>query len=79
MSKRLVFLEPITKEQRDDPDFEPCHTPAPRGSRDPGSTQGKVGAMERGRIPPELCEEIWEAVNGNGGGPGQHVLGAFGG
>ena len=36
----------------------PCHTPAPRGSRNPGSTQGKGCRIERARIPAQLCEEI---------------------
>lgn len=34
----------------------PCHTPAPRGSRT--GTQGLKGAIERSKIPIELCEHI---------------------
>lgn len=40
---------------------DPCHVSAPRGSRTPGSTQGRKGA-DRSRIPPELCLEIVEAA-----------------
>ncbi|HHT97482.1 MAG TPA: DNA cytosine methyltransferase [Clostridiales bacterium] len=36
----------------------PCHTPAPRGSRTPGSTQGTKGSIDRSRIPKLLCEHI---------------------
>lgn len=34
----------------------PCHTPAPRGSRT--GTHGLKGAIERSKIPIELCEHI---------------------
>lgn len=34
----------------------PCHVPAPRGSRT--GTQGIKGAVERSRIPDQLCEHI---------------------
>lgn len=39
-----------------------CHVSAPRGSRTPGSTQGTKGAKGRGRIPPALFYEIFEAI-----------------
>lgn len=39
---------------------DPCHEPAPRGSRT--GTQGIDGAYDRSRIPEELCEEIIEAA-----------------
>jgi site-specific DNA-cytosine methylase len=49
------------------PQFKPvchngdsCHTPAPRGSKTPGSTQGIKGAKDRGRIPEEFCKHIYE-------------------
>lgn len=35
---------------------DPCHEPAPRGSRT--GTQGLRGGIERGRIPRELCEHV---------------------
>lgn len=35
---------------------DPCHEPAPRGSRT--GTQGLQNAMERSRIPDKLCEHI---------------------
>lgn len=35
---------------------DPCHEPAPRGSRT--GTQGRDGARERSRIPDKLCEHI---------------------
>ncbi len=35
---------------------DPCHVPAPRGSRT--GTQGLQNAMERSRIPDKLCEHI---------------------
>lgn len=35
---------------------DPCHVSAPRGSRT--GTQGLNGAVERGKIPVELCEHI---------------------
>lgn len=36
---------------------DPCHEPAPRGSKT-GGTQGIRGAKDRSRIPRELCEHI---------------------
>lgn len=38
-----------------------CHVSAPRGSRT--GTQGLGGAKERGRIPPQLFEEIFQQIN----------------
>ena len=35
---------------------DPCHTPAPRGSKT--GTQGIKGSIERARIPIELCRHI---------------------
>lgn len=35
-----------------------CHTPAPRGSRTEGSTQGIKGSKNRSIIPNEICEHI---------------------
>jgi len=35
---------------------DPCHIPAPRGSRT--GTQGLDNDVERGRIPQQLCDEI---------------------
>lgn len=35
---------------------DPCHIPAPRGSRT--GTQGLKNAYERSRVPAELCREI---------------------
>ena len=35
---------------------DPCHTPAPRGSKT--GTQGLKGSKERARIPSLLCEHI---------------------
>lgn len=40
---------------------DPCHAPAPRGSKTPGSTQGKA-TVDRSRLPEMLCAEILEAV-----------------
>lgn len=37
---------------------DPCHVPAPRGSRT--GTQGIKGAKDRSRIPKKLCEHIVE-------------------
>lgn len=37
---------------------EPCHEPAPRGSKT--GTQGLKGSIERSRIPDKLCEHIVE-------------------
>lgn len=37
---------------------DPCHVSAPRGART--GTQGLNGAMERGRIPDQLCRHIVE-------------------
>jgi site-specific DNA-cytosine methylase len=39
-----------------------CHVSAPRGSKTPGSTQGKIGAMDRGRIPSGLFYEIFKEI-----------------
>lgn len=41
---------------------DPCHAPAPRGSQTEGSTQGKKGAFDRGKLPEALCNEILNAV-----------------
>ena len=38
---------------------DPCHERAPRGSST--GTQGIKGAIERSRIPRELCEEIYQS------------------
>jgi len=38
----------------------PCHESAPRGSRT--GTQGLKGAKDRGRIPAELFEEIFDSI-----------------
>lgn len=38
----------------------PCHESAPRGSRT--GTQGLKGAKDRGRIPSELFEEIFDSI-----------------
>lgn len=35
---------------------DPCHTPAPRGSKT--GTQGLKGAVERSRIPEEFCQHV---------------------
>jgi len=35
---------------------DPCHEAAPRGAKT--GTQGLKGAIERGIIPPQLCQEI---------------------
>lgn len=35
---------------------DPCHEPAPRGSKT--GTQGRKGSIERSRIPVKLCEHI---------------------
>jgi len=40
---------------------DPCHVAAPRGSRTPGSTQGRK-TVDRSRLPEQLCREIVEAV-----------------
>ena len=37
-----------------------CHVSAPRGAKT--GTQGLKGAIERGVIPPELFNEIFEAI-----------------
>lgn len=37
---------------------DPCHTPAPRGSKT--GTQGIKGSVDRSRIPDKLCEYIVE-------------------
>jgi hypothetical protein len=42
---------------------DPCHVPAPRGSKTPGSTQGHK-TVDRSRLPEQLCREIIEAVEG---------------
>ena len=39
---------------------DPCHTPAPRGSRT--GTQGIVGSVDRSRVPYELSQEICSVV-----------------
>lgn len=44
----------------------PCHTPAPRGSRT--GTQGICGAVDRSRIPHELCKEIYSTCTARSGG-----------
>jgi site-specific DNA-cytosine methylase len=40
---------------------DPCHESAPRGSRT--GTQGLKNAMDRGVIPPLLCEHIYSICN----------------
>ena len=40
----------------------PCHVAAPRGSRTPGSTQGKVGSALRALIPLELSRDVCAAL-----------------
>ena len=37
-----------------------CHIAAPRGSKT--GTQGRSGAFERSKIPPELCNEVLESA-----------------
>ncbi len=37
-----------------------CHVPAPRGAKT--GTQGRLGSVERSRIPSALCKEIVEAI-----------------
>ena len=37
---------------------DPCHEPAPRGSKT--GTQGLKGSIDRSRIPNKLCEHIVE-------------------
>lgn len=44
---------------------DPCHEAAPRGSKT--GTQGICGAIERGRIPNELCNEIAKVCDTVGG------------
>ena len=51
------------------PQFKPpckngdkCHVPAPRGART--GTQGLKGAMDRSRIPEQLCEHIVDICEG---------------
>ncbi len=39
---------------------DPCHERAPRGART--GTQGRIGAIERGRLPEALCREILASV-----------------
>ena len=39
---------------------DPCHVSAPRGSKT--GTQGIKGAVDRSRIPSELCKEVIEAA-----------------
>ena len=41
---------------------DPCHTPAPRGSRTPGSVQGQGSGPERAKIPRALAEAVMFAV-----------------
>lgn len=50
-----------------------CHTPAPRGSKTPGSTQGMKGAKDRSVVPPALLREIFDAIEG-GSKQGQGTL-----
>lgn len=38
---------------------DPCHEPAPRGSR--SGTQGIQGALQRAKLPQELCQEVISA------------------
>lgn len=40
----------------------PCHVPAPRGSKTPGSTQGMKGAKARAMVPAALSRSILRAV-----------------
>jgi len=40
----------------------PCHVSAPRGSRTPGSIQGKVGAAVRAEIPYQLALLVMNAA-----------------
>jgi hypothetical protein len=40
---------------------DPCHTPAPRGSKT--GTQGRTSAKERSMIPYELGKDILEAIS----------------
>lgn len=37
---------------------DPCHTPAPRGSRT--GTQGRKGSVQRALIPEQLCDHVVE-------------------
>ena len=39
---------------------DPCHAPAPRGSRTAGSSQGLKNSRERSIIPEQLCKHIVE-------------------
>lgn len=41
---------------------DPCHVRAPRGAKT--GTQGLKGSMERGVIPPQLCEHIVDICEG---------------
>lgn len=41
---------------------DPCHTPAPRGSRT--GTQGLMNAIEKAKIPEKLCEHIVDICEG---------------
>lgn len=41
---------------------DPCHTPAPRGSRT--GTQGLKDAIEKAKIPEKLCEHIVDICEG---------------
>ena len=50
---------------------DPCHEPAPRGSRT--GTQGLKNAMERSRIPDKLCEHIVDICE-NPGEPSKTTL-----
>jgi len=48
---------------------DPCHVAAPRGSRTPGSTQGRK-TVDRSRLPEQLCLEIVETIEDiSGRGP----------
>ena len=43
---------------------DPCHERAPRGAKT--GTQGLKGAKERGAIPPDLFNEIFDTIEGKG-------------
>lgn len=53
---------------------DPCHEPAPRGSRT--GTQGLKNAMERSRIPDKLCEHIVDICEHPGEPPKTTLIGA---
>ncbi len=54
---------------------DPCHEPAPRGSRT--GTQGLKNAMERSRIPDKLCEHIVDICEHPGEPPKTTLIGAI--